>query len=234
MEFENSIIPYHIRRNIRAKRIIIKIAHEDLSVVIVAPPGVLASKIHSFVKERAAWIHEKTVGSTHPVPPKRKYCTGEVYPWFGGEFKLKIVKGRDQSASISNGELIIHIPEGLIKPDEEVLVRNIVECFFRNGLYKYSLPYFRKYSENLEIPFPVVKVTNKKTSWGTCTPKSVVLNLRLCMAPPDIIEYVIAHELCHKLHPNHSPQFWETLRKVLPDYETRKKFLNEKGYLWTL
>ncbi len=233
VEYEGSVIPYKIRRNPRSKRVIIKVT-SDRTVTIVAPPKFQASKIHTFAMEWAAWIHKKTLGSPRPLPPARKYCIGEVYPWFGGEIRLMILKGRETSVSVNDKEIVAFIPDGLNNSEEDFLVRNLLLFCFRNALYKYSLPYFRGYSEKIGIPLPILKVNDKKGSWGTCTPKSIILNLRLCMAPPDIIAYVIAHELCHKIEPNHSPRFWKTLEKVLPDYKDRMTFLKENGYLWTL
>ena len=75
-----------------------------------------------------------------------------------------------------------------------------------------------------------IVIRDQKTRWGSCSSnKTLSFNYRLMLAPPQILDYVIVHELCHLKHMNHSPEFWTSVEAVLPDYKTRRKWLKEHG-----
>lgn len=59
----------------------------------------------------------------------------------------------------------------------------------------------------------------------------MTLNIGLVMAPPGVIDYVIIHELCHQRHPNHSPQFWQEVERIMPDYQQYRAWLKKEGHL---
>ena len=80
-----------------------------------------------------------------------------------------------------------------------------------------------------------ISIRDQKTRWGRCSSRGTLsFNWRLMLAPPDILDYVIVHELCHLTHMNHSPAFWQCVEHILPDYKTRRKWLKENGYQLTL
>ena len=75
-----------------------------------------------------------------------------------------------------------------------------------------------------------VVIRDQKTRWGSCSSNGTLsFNYRLMLAPPQILDYVVVHELCHLKHMNHSPEFWAAVEKVLPDYKERRKWLKEHG-----
>ncbi len=76
-----------------------------------------------------------------------------------------------------------------------------------------------------------VVIRDQKTRWGSCSSnKTLSFNYRLMLAPPKILDYVVVHELCHLQHMNHSPDFWNAVEKVLPDYRESRKWLKEHGH----
>ena len=75
-----------------------------------------------------------------------------------------------------------------------------------------------------------ITIRNQKSRWGSCSSKgNLNFNCLLMLMPPDVLDYVVVHELCHRKEMNHSPQFWAEVRKVLPDYEKQKLWLKEHG-----
>ena len=133
-----------------------------------------------------------------------------------------------------NQELIVTIPIDFLEFHEKEFVKNALSSFFSGALIEFSLFHVIRYAQILQIPAPPLKTRDQKTKWGTCTPHSIVLNIRLCMAPPAIIEYVIVHELAHKVQPNHSPRFWSVVENLMPDYKERRDYLKKYGHEWIL
>ncbi len=75
-----------------------------------------------------------------------------------------------------------------------------------------------------------VCIRDQKTRWGSCSSKGTLsFNWRLILAPSDVLDYVIVHELCHLTHMNHSPEFWAAVEAVCPDYRTSRKWLKDHG-----
>ena len=75
-----------------------------------------------------------------------------------------------------------------------------------------------------------ITIRAQKTRWGSCSAQgNLNFNFLLMLAPAEVREYVVVHELCHRKHMNHSPAFWAEVQKYLPDYATRRKWLKNNG-----
>ena len=80
------------------------------------------------------------------------------------------------------------------------------------------------------VSYGDITIRCQKTKWGSCSSKgNLNFNLLLMLAPPEVVDYVVVHELCHRLEMNHSPRFWANVARVLPDYAQRRKWLKEHG-----
>ena len=75
-----------------------------------------------------------------------------------------------------------------------------------------------------------ITVREQKTRWGSCSAKgNLNFNWKLVLMPEEILEYVVVHELAHRLQMNHSTEFWDEVEKILPDYRKRRQWLKENG-----
>lgn len=80
-----------------------------------------------------------------------------------------------------------------------------------------------------------VTVRDQKTRWGSCSSRGTLsFNYRLIFAPPEVLDYVVVHELCHLTHMNHSKEFWNKVGSVMPDYNIHRKWLKDHGRELTL
>ena len=87
--------------------------------------------------------------------------------------------------------------------------------------------YFRQFTGGT---YNRITIRDQKTRWGSCSSRgNLNFNCLLMLAPPEIIDYVIVHELCHRREMNHSPLFWQEVERVLPDYKRRRKWLKDNG-----
>ncbi len=85
----------------------------------------------------------------------------------------------------------------------------------------------------LGVAAPTVNIVDQSKRWGSCDARGRIrLNWRLVMAPMSLVDYVIAHEVCHLLEHNHSRHFWRKLEIILPDYESRARQLDRLGHLF--
>jgi len=75
-----------------------------------------------------------------------------------------------------------------------------------------------------------IEIRDQKTRWGACTPRgTITFCWRLILAPPAVLDYVVAHELCHLRHANHGRRFWDLLSTVCPQFKAHRHWLRENG-----
>lgn len=86
------------------------------------------------------------------------------------------------------------------------------------------------YARLMNVTYGRITIRNQKTRWGSCTREgNLNFNCLLMMTPPEVLDYVVVHELCHRLEMNHSARFWVQVEKVMPDYKKHRKWLKEHG-----
>ena len=86
------------------------------------------------------------------------------------------------------------------------------------------------YASRLGVRYGRIAVRCQKSKWGSCSAKgNLNFNCLLLLAPEAVLDYVVVHELCHRLEMNHSPRFWAQVAGVLPDYAERRRWLKTHG-----
>ena len=82
----------------------------------------------------------------------------------------------------------------------------------------------------MNVNYGRITIRNQKTRWGSCSAKkNLNFNCLLMLAPDEVVDYVVVHELCHLIEMNHSKKFWAQVEQVMPDYKKHKQWLKEHG-----
>lgn len=209
---------------------------KDGSVWVSAEPGVPCEEIDAFVAGKAPYIL-KALNHFHEMaqyrPQPKQYVSGETFNILGRGLRLQVTQAAKDS--ISADGIYIHL--GVRDLSDTEKKRRIVSRFLdqqcktvfgdvMDDLY----PLFQKYG----VQRPSLRIRDMETRWGSCLAKKGVITLNKCLieAPRHCIEYVVMHELCHLVHPNHSGQFYAFLAMLMPDWKERKQYLDKTAAYW--
>lgn len=214
---------FHFIRS--ARKTIGLYVHRDGSVRVRAPLRVPLAQIYLFLRERWDWLTlQRSRLLEEPAPAPVRYADGETFLHLGSPLWLRLHHARHNLAKRVGEELHVAItPERLAETDG---LSGVVELWQRreaNRVFPLRLAFCHEAMKSLHIPFPELRVRKMRSRWGSCTSKGVVtLNLELIRMPPECIDYVITHELCHLVEFNHSSRFYALQGQFMPDWKERK------------
>jgi predicted metal-dependent hydrolase len=220
-------IEYDLIRS-RRKTISIMIT-QDAAVVVRAPLRAPLRVIDGFVKQKREWIREKHAQALkrREAHKPREYISGEELPYLGSSLVLAVTD------SVRRVELLggtLALPKAKAGDAGRLLVKWYVE-----RAREFIATRVEAYAARTGIHPASVSITGARRRWGSCS-ASGRLNFawRLVMAPPDVVDYVVVHELAHIEHHDHSRAFWDRVGEILPDYKAKRKWLKDNGVLLQL
>lgn len=219
---------FHFIRS--ARKTIGLYVHRDGSVQVRAPQRVPLAQIYLFLRERWDWLMlQRARFLEEPPPAPVTYVDGETFLHMGSPLCLRVHLARHNLARRTGDELHVAItPERHAEPDG---LSGVIELWQRREarrVFPLRLAFCHEAMKSLLLPFPELKIRKMRSRWGSCTRSGVVtLNLELIRMPPECIDYVIVHELCHLVEFNHGSRFYELQARFLPDWKDRKQRLEE-------
>ena len=232
----NLPLQYQLRRSPRAKqlRIIVK---SDL-IEVVAPLKVPEQHIKHFVDSHQEWIKsaldrvkEKTRDTPSFAPAL--YHHGVNIPFQGQLYCLQLKYSTANTLRIQfhiETGFTITLPNALTETDNTELIRQHLTRWMKQQARLKAKVLLDSQAQRLRLQPRGFKIKTQRSRWGSCGPvNDINLNWLLILAPPDIFEYVVIHELCHIEHKNHSQDFWLMVKQYCPDYLQHKLWLKEQG-----
>jgi predicted metal-dependent hydrolase len=224
-------ISFAVRRSARRKTVSLAVDARD-GLVVTAPANTPAETLGSVVHARARWVVERLrqKSALPSPPPPRELVSGEGYRYLGRQLRLRLlVDAPPAPVILRQGWLELPLPAGLPEEQRRPYARAALVDWYRR-LAASRLPEdTARWAQKLGVAAPRVIVSEPEKRWGSCSKGVVRLNWRILQAPVSLIDYVVAHEVTHLLHEDHSRTFWATLGRVMPDYEARKVRLRELG-----
>lgn len=231
---ENREICYQLDRK-HVKNLNLRI-RKDGSVSVSANEMVPREEIDLFIQSKASYIlkainHFTEMAQYKPQP--KQYVSGETFYIQGRALRLHVSQAKKDTIS-SDGVYIFLEAKDINDVEKK---RRIVTRFLDqecktvfSEVIETLYPLVKKYG----IEKPSLRIRDMETRWGSCLTKKniITLNKRLLEAPRNCIEYVVMHELCHLVYPNHSKQFYSFLTMLMPDWKERKVYLDKNATYW--
>ncbi|MXR52057.1 DUF45 domain-containing protein [Halovenus sp. WSH3] len=193
-------------------------------VTVILPPKSSADP-EILLHENAAWVVEKKrkFDTYREDIPQRKFEPGESFPYLGNPHEV-IIERRSSSVV---GDNTLRLAKHHV---QETSVKRALETLYRRKARERFESQANRYASEMGVEYEKIEVRNQRTKWGSCsTTGTLGLNWRLMMAPPEICDYVIIHELAHLSEPNHTDAFWSLVAKYDPEYESHSRWLENHG-----
>ena len=207
---------YTIRRSPRAKRTRVTV-HPDRTVEVVLPKRAADREAHEAVRELQPWI-ERRLRALDRAGDELPRTPGTV-PYLGQE--LTVVRQPGRTRAHRRGDQLLVPQAG---------AREAIERWYRNQARKEVAPRLDAAAARAGVRYTKLTIRGQRTRWASCSSTGAMsFNWRLLLAPPEILDYVVEHEVAHLTHMDHSPRFWALLESRAPDWRAHARWLKRYG-----
>jgi predicted metal-dependent hydrolase len=217
-----------IDRVIRSHRKSIAIIlQNDGKLVVRAPMRISAVRIQEFVNSKSAWIFTHQEKSRTRVGTIHKFINGENFLFLGQAYPLKLVDHQETPLKLDGCFSL--------KRSAQPRAMHYFSKWYRQQARQVFNDKVQFFAAQVAGKVGKIRLSSARTRWGSCSSRGTLsLTWRLIMAPVEIIDYVVIHELIHLEIKNHSSSFWKKVQDRVPDYKKRRAWLKDNGYLLTL
>lgn len=227
VRFGTTTIGYSISRSGNRNTIAVTV-HPDGTVSVVAPTAASRLKIAEIMAKKAEWVLRQQEHFRHQHNGYAKqFVSGESFFYLGRQYKLKVQQSENdrQSSRVQfiRSQLLVLVPWTTALETRATAVCASLTRWYRAKAKEHIPLVAARFSHQLGLPYTTVQIREMKHRWGSAGVHGrLSFNWRIVMAPRRLMEYVIAHELCHLRYPDHSRDFWRLLERTMPDYERRR------------
>jgi predicted metal-dependent hydrolase len=219
-------VPVRLTVSGRARRVSLRVDRAKGEVLAIAPTLRRLHEAAAFARNRRAWIAERA----SELQPPTRLVPGLQLTLFGEPCRLARSPGR---ASLEGPcrERGMRLPAGA---DDETYARAVVALLKREARAWFA-GRLTHHCATLGVPVPKLAISDTRTRWGSCTQgdkrrqASIRISWRLALAPPEVADYVAAHECAHLLEANHGPKFWAHCRRLVGSERPHRLWLRAQG-----
>jgi hypothetical protein len=221
-------INYTLRRSRKRRKTISLNISKANEIIISAPYFTPVREINSFVHQKQDWI-EKTIKKQARARHSRRekeFVTGEEYYYLGESYPLETFcePQEKQGLLLWNHRFYLNAPE-----DKEIR-KNYFVIWYKQKALEYISERVNIFQKQFNLLARGVRISSARQRWGSCSPENkLAFSFRLMMMPPEVIDYVIVHELMHIREKSHSKRFWRLVAAAMPQYKAYQQNLKKYG-----
>ena len=225
-------VPYDLRRSETASRLHLEMTLDGM--LVTAPEAVDLAKIEKTLHSKRRWIvenHVKLREKYNQMHKIARFQTGAKVPYWGRLARLVVNEDVTPSVEYLNG-ISIGLPSMCSFEVRDEAAEQLLREWLRVRLQEEARKHCRKFSRELGVQMPTIRIAALKSRWGSCGENGVVsLNWHLVFGPKRVLAYVIAHELTHLVVRNHGEDFWRKLRAVIGGCQHEHDWLMKNEHL---
>lgn len=203
--------------------------NEKGDLIIHAPKNMPLEQIFNFIEKKQNWIETKQNSIKHILNDNKDIINYNTIFFLGKKCKVFEVLNLE-TAYLLNNTLCIPNSKGNLKKK----IIYLKEWYIKN-IDKILVPRIEKLSKLMKQSFNQISIISSKRKWGMCSVnRDLFFNYKLLMLTPDLIDYVIIHELAHLIELNHSKKFWNIVKATIPNYKKQIEMLKQCGFIINL
>ena len=212
----NPPVPVVLRRSARAKRFTLRVSRLDGRVTLTLPSSAPEREGLAFVREKEGWIRSQ-LDQHFPV---QSLAVGGVVPF----------EGRPRRITVAEGARVVLTDNEIALPRGGQNAGARIKGFFRERARSRFAEAAHHYAGRLDRAYSAILLKDTRSRWGSCTHDGkLMFSWRLIMAPPDVLDYVAAHEVAHLQHMDHSPAFWGAVERIYGPCAKQREWLRRDG-----
>lgn len=228
-------LPFDYDLRLSDRRRTLEVQVRGAKVVVRAPRCVSQRVIDQFLTTRSDWVLEKLALYERPrrCYPEREYRQGAPWWYWGGQCELALTVGATDRVHLDDGRLCVQVSRRRVQDPQSKLQR-LISQWYRSQAQAVFERKVCRLTESLGLNHSGIKLKKTRSRWGHCTADGQLqFNWLIVQAPEWVIDYLVAHEVCHLRHFHHGPQFWSLVAEVCPHYAEAKQWLKINGHcLW--
>ncbi len=211
----NPPIDITLRHSARAKRLSLRVSRLDGRVTLTLPKRAAEREGIAFIESKEHWLRSHLQG----LRPVQHVAAGRTVLYQG--VPVEITTADVKRAQIGEGVIRVRASQPI-----GAQIKAILRHHARDALAASS----DKYAAQLGRSYSRLTIRDTRSRWGSCSAQGALMySWRLIMAPPQVLDYVAAHEVAHLVEMNHQPQFWAVVARLCPDYRLHRQWLREQG-----
>jgi len=222
IKLQDSTISYTLKQSYRTRSIRLEIRRES-GLTVVVPRKYTPKQVEDILVQKSRWILRHLNGGKPLQMPLFKPSPGhgDSLPYLGKTIEIVVTaeSGQYPAARLTDGRLLISLTSG-------ANTASLLEKWFRAQAKLVFTQKADTFKVIMGLSYNAILIRGQKTRWGSCSPRgNITLNWKLLMAPPEIVDYVIIHELAHRKYMNHSRRFWQFVERYCPRWKAGRKWL---------
>ncbi|CDO46080.1 hypothetical protein AT246_03105 [Bartonella henselae] len=226
--FSDRIVPIRVRENKYARRLILRIDARGREICVTTPPAINLYSIQGFIAKHQSWI-EARLARVQIAHANSYLKEGTKIPLLGIPHTIQRKEGRGITEIVAGD--MRQEPKIVVYGQLEYLPRRIADVLKKQAVLIIT-PLVKCYARKVERKVKSICYKDTKSRWGSCSIHgNLSFSWRLVMAPQEVIEYVVAHEVAHLIEMNHGPKFWALCEKLCPKSEAYRTWLKENGHM---
>jgi predicted metal-dependent hydrolase len=204
-------------RSVRARRFTLRLENCGAGAVLTVPPGVPAVESRRFLARHAGWLRAALARQ----PQAMLVAPGIELPIGGTPVPIIARPGPCRPPVLDSGALVL---QGAGAEGQRIA------AWLKLRARDAVVPAARAYARRLDRDIAEISLRDTRSRWGSCSSRGALsFSWRLAMAPPAVLDYVVAHEVAHLVEMNHSPRYWAVLESLLPDHARHRAWLRSEG-----
>lgn len=224
---------WQIRRSSRRKTLSVCV-YSDNRVVVAAPRGVSGKEIAGFVERKSDWVRKRLALNREKQAeiPERRFVSGEKLLYLGAEHTLEVLVGKRAAAVVlEDRKISVRVRPELPESSRSALIKRDLIHWYADRALRKILERVRHYAALIGASPVRVRVKTLRSRWGSCSTRNELsFAWNIVMAPESVLDYLVVHEMCHLVHHDHSPEYWQLVAKFLPAHREKRKWLRENGH----